>query len=76
MGGVSSEQSSEKSSVQSSVLSSEQSSVLTAARIIDEIKKNPKITANQLAAMLNITQRAVEKQLVTLKQSGRVNRVG
>ena len=56
--------------------SSDKSSVLTSDKILNEIKKNPKITANQLAKMLDITQRAVEKQLASLKQAGKIVRVG
>ena len=68
VGGVGSEQ--------SSVLVSEQSSVLTSDKILEEIKKNPKITANQLSRVLGITQRAVEKQLASLKERDKIERVG
>jgi len=64
------------SSEESSVLGSDKSSVLTSVKILEEIKKNSKITANQLASMFGITQRAVEKQLASLKEQGRIERVG
>lgn len=63
-------------SEESSVLGSDKSSVLTSDKILEEIKKNPKITANQLSSMLGITQRAVEKQLASLKEHGKIERVG
>ena len=63
-------------SEESSVLGSDKSSVLTSDKILEEIKENPKITANQLASMLGITQRAVEKQLATLKEQGKIERIG
>lgn len=63
-------------SEESSVLGSDKSSVLTSDKILEAIKKNPKITANQLASMLSITQRAVEKQLASLKEQGRIERIG
>lgn len=63
-------------SEESSVLGSDKSSVLTSDKILDAIKKNPKITANQLASVLGITQRAVEKQLASLKELGKIERVG
>jgi len=45
---------------------SEESSVLSSDKILTEIKKNPKITENQLAKILGITQRAVEKQIASI----------
>jgi ATP-dependent DNA helicase RecG len=68
VGGISSEE--------SSVLGSDKSSVLTSIKILDEIKKNSKITAHQLASILGITQRAVEKQIASLKQAGKIVRIG
>jgi len=61
---------------ESSVLGSDKSSVLTSDKVLAEIKKNPKITANQLAEILGITQRAVEKQIASIKQAGKIVRVG
>lgn len=63
-------------SEESSVLGSEESSVLTSDKILEEVKKNPKITANQLSSALGITQRAVEKQLASLKEQGKIERIG
>ena len=64
------------SSEESSVLSSDKSSVLTSDKILTEIRKNPKVTASQLAKILGISQRAVEKQIATLKKAGKIVRVG
>ena len=63
-------------SEENSVLGSDKSAVLTSDKILKEIKKNPKITGNQIASVIGITQRAVEKQLASLKEQGKIGRVG
>ncbi len=63
-------------SIESSVKSSVKSSVITEDKILEIIKENPKITIPQIADILRITTRAVEKQLAKLKESRRVDRVG
>lgn len=67
---------SEESSVLSSVLSSEESSVLTANKMLEELNKNPRVTAKQLANLFGITQRGIEKQLAYLKKQGKIHRIG
>ncbi len=64
VGGIRSEESSEESSVKSS------------DKILAAIRKNPEVTASNLAEMLGISQRAVEKQLASLKRAGKIVRIG
>lgn len=63
-------------SIKSSVKGSVKSSVNTEDRIIEIFKENPKITINELAQILNLTTRAVEKQIAKLKEEKKLIRVG
>lgn len=63
-------------SIQSSVKSSVKSSVNTEDKILILMKQNTIITMKQLAQVLNLTQRAVEKQVAKLKDEGKLKRVG
>lgn len=45
-------------------------------RVISEIRRNPSISAQELAQMLGITSRAVEKHLSRLKEKGVIKRIG
>lgn len=63
-------------SIQSSVKNSVKSSVNTEDKILILMKQNTIITMKQLAQVLNLTQRAVEKQVAKLKDEGKLKRVG
>ncbi|MCK9338043.1 MAG: Fic family protein [Arcobacteraceae bacterium] len=60
----------------SSEISSEISSVNTDENILRFLQKNPKATIKILATTLNLTTRAIEKQLANLKKEGKLQRVG
>jgi ATP-dependent DNA helicase RecG len=45
-------------------------------KIISAIKKNPNISAQEIAKMLGISSRAVEKNLSKLKEKGVIKRIG
>ncbi len=62
--------------IQSSVKSSVKSSVNTDDKILDHFTQNPQSTIKELAELLDITTRAVEKQIANLKSENRLKRVG
>lgn len=62
--------------VESSVKSSVKSSVNTTDKIIEIIEKNPNITIKQISEMLELTSRAIEKQISILKKEKRLERIG
>ncbi len=62
--------------IKSSVKSSEYGSVKTDVKILTHLKKNPHSTIKELALLLDITSRGVEKQIATLKNEERLKRVG
>jgi len=59
-----------------SVKSSVKSSVNTEDKILEYIKQNPKITIKEMATLLNLTTRAIEKQIANLKSDNKIVRVG
>ncbi len=63
-------------SIKSSVKNSVKSSVNTEDKILDYLKQNPKTTIKELAELLNLTTRAIEKQIASLKKADRLTRVG
>jgi Fic family protein len=63
-------------SIQSSVKSSVKSSVNTEDKIVKYLKQNPQTTIKELAQLLNLTTRAIEKQIASLKNDNRLIRVG
>lgn len=63
-------------SIKSSVKNSVKSSVNTEDKILILMKQNTIITMKQLAQVLNLTQRAVEKQVAKLKDEGKLKRLG
>ena len=65
-----------KKSLKSSVKISVKSSVNTEDNILKLFKENPKITISELAQILNLTSRAIEKQIAKLKEENRLLRVG
>jgi len=48
----------------------------TARKILEEIAKDSHITGKELAEILSISLRGIEKQLAKLKANGRLERVG
>ena len=62
--------------IQSSVKSSVKSSVNTEDKILNYLEQNPKITIRELAELLGLTTRAIEKQIANLKKENKINRVG
>ena len=68
-----------KSSVESSVKSRVKSSVKklsSAEKIVAYLRTTPTASAHELSIVVNLTVRAVEKNLRTLRESGRIRRVG
>jgi predicted HTH transcriptional regulator len=59
-----------------SIESSVKSSVNTEDKILDYLIQNPKTTIKELAKLLNLTTRAIEKQIANLKNENRLIRVG
>jgi len=45
-------------------------------KIIALVRKNPKLSAREIAGKIGISPRAVEKQIAALKEAGRLRRVG
>jgi len=62
--------------VESSVKSSVQSSVNTDEKILAYLRSNPTATIKALATALDLTTRAIEKQISNLKKENRLQRVG
>lgn len=54
----------------------EKSSEKTSGKILSLLKENPKLSAKELAKLIGITSRAVEKQISSLKKEGRIKRKG
>lgn len=63
-------------SIQSSVKDSVKSSVNTDEKIIAILQEHPTLTIVQLAQMLELSTRAIEKQLAKLKDTGKLERIG
>ena len=63
-------------SIKSSVKDSVKSSVNTEDKILDILKQNPTITLKEISLKLDLTQRAVEKQVAKLKKENKVQRLG
>lgn len=62
----------EKTSIKGTEKSSEKSS----EKILGLLRKEPTLSARDLAARLNISPRAIEKQIAALKVQGRLQRIG
>jgi len=62
--------------IKNSVKNSVNSSVNTEDKILNHIKENPNITIKELAKTLELTTRAIEKQIAKLKKENRLKRVG
>ena len=63
-------------SIQSSVKSSVKSSVNTDEKILIYLRNHPEATIKELAEVLGLTSRAIEKQIASLKTKGRLRRIG
>jgi Fic family protein len=59
-----------------SIQSSVKSSVNTEVRILSFLQQNPTSTITKLSEVLGLTTRAIEKQIASLKASGRLQRIG
>jgi ATP-dependent DNA helicase RecG len=62
--------------IRSSVKSSVKSSVNTEDKILAILKENPKTTIEEMASILDLTSRAIEKQIANLKKENKLMRVG
>ncbi len=51
-------------------------SVKSSEKILDLISENPSITISEISGILQISSRAVEKQIRSLRESGRIKRTG
>jgi len=58
------------------IKSSVKSSVNTDDKILEHLKQNPKSTIKELAKLLNLTTRAIEKQISNLKKENKIQRIG
>jgi Fic family protein len=63
-------------SIQSSVKSSVNSSVNTEEKIWHYLAENPEATIRELAEVLGLSTRAIEKQIAALKSANRLHRIG
>ena len=52
------------------------SSDKSSEKILALLRRTPELTARELAEKLDLTPRAVEKQIAALRKAGRLNRVG
>lgn len=52
------------------------SSEKTSKRILALLKENPRLSAKKLSELLGISSRAVEKQIASLEDKGRLKREG
>ena len=50
--------------------------IILEEKILLLLKDNPKITANQLAEMLNMSGRQIERIIASLKKEGKLERIG
>ncbi len=60
----------------SGVKSSQKSAVKSAVKILEEIKQNPQITRMELSIRLDLSIRAIDKNLNQLKSAGHLRRIG
>ena len=50
--------------------------IAVSEKILDLISENPSITISEISGILQISSRAVEKQIRSLRESGRIKRTG
>lgn len=65
-----------KDSTMSGKESSQKSSQKSSHKILELMKQNPAITTTELAQLLNISRRAIAKQIALLKEKGLIRRIG
>ena len=65
-----------KDSMMSGKESSQKSSQKSSHKILELMKQNPAITTTELAQLLNISRRAIAKQIALLKEKGLIRRIG
>jgi ATP-dependent DNA helicase RecG len=53
-----------------------QGSEKSSEKILGLLRANPKLAARELADLMGITPRAVEKQIAGLRKEGRLRRIG
>ena len=68
--------SSTQETVKSTLKNSTSTQETTAERIIEEIRKHPFTTREQLAEVIGITPDGIKKQLDKLKKAGKIRHVG
>ena len=54
----------------------EKSSQKSSQKIITLISQDPNITTNKMAEALGVSRRAIAKQIATLKELGKIRRIG
>lgn len=54
----------------------DESSVKSSVKIVSLIEENPEITLDEIASRLNLTKRAIEKQVKQLRENGTIVRIG
>jgi len=57
-------------------LSSEKSSEKTDLLILENLRQNSQLTIKNLSEILHLSTRAIEKQMATLKEAGKLKRYG
>jgi ATP-dependent DNA helicase RecG len=65
-----------KGSGKTSVKTSVKASVKTSVRIIERMRETPEITLEELANVIGVTQRSIERNIVRLKANGIIARIG
>ena len=48
----------------------------SSVKILSMMRENPQVTIPEIAAALDRTTRAIEKQISKLKETGRIERIG
>ena len=60
----------------SSEKSTEKTGEKSSEKILDLVRRNPAVSAREMADVLGLTSRAVEKQVSKLRKDARIRRVG
>ena len=50
--------------------------IKSSEKIISLLIQNPKITITEIASQINLTTRAIEKQIAKLKKENKIRRIG
>ena len=62
--------------IKDSTMSGKESSQKSSQKILELMKQNPATTTTELAQLLNISRRAIAKQIALLKEKGLIRRIG